>query len=101
VARALLVAALDVPQAGVVERVVGGQVRAPRNAEYMLDALGLEALHDGVDGSHDGAGPFGGGEELAARPEESQSNSAFLRSEGVSCSLGEVQVSSAAHADLV
>jgi hypothetical protein len=25
----------------------------------MVDALGLEAFHDGVDGSHDGAGPFG------------------------------------------
>jgi hypothetical protein len=58
-AGALLVTALDVPQAGVVERVVGGQVRAARNAEYMVHALGLEAFHDGVDGSHDGAGPFG------------------------------------------
>jgi hypothetical protein len=49
------VAALDVADARVVEGVVGGQVGSTRDPEYVLDALGLEALHDGVDGSHDGA----------------------------------------------
>ena len=58
VAGALLVAALDVADAGVVERVVGGEVGAAGDPEYVLDALGLEALHDGVDGSHDGVRSF-------------------------------------------
>ena len=57
VAGALLVAALDVAQPGVVQRVVGGEVGAARDAEYVLDALGLEAFHDGVDCSH--AAPSG------------------------------------------
>ena len=52
VARALLVAALDVADARVVERVVGREVGAAGDAEDVLDALGLEALHDCVDGSH-------------------------------------------------
>ena len=59
VAGALLVTALDVAHARVVERVVGGQVGAARDPEYVLDALGLEALHDGVDCSH--AAPSGSG----------------------------------------
>ena len=58
VAGALLVAALDVADAGVVERVVGGKVGAARDPEYVLDALGLEAFHDGVDCSHDGSSSF-------------------------------------------
>ena len=104
-ARALLVTALDVPQAGVVERVVRGQVRAPRDAEYMVNALGLEAFHDGVDGSHDGAGPFGGEIRLAGQPAGKVSlTSGFSRSERISCGAGplrEVQIGAAAHADLV
>jgi hypothetical protein len=55
VAGALLVAALHVPDAGVVERVVGGKVGAARDPEYVLDTLSLEAFHDGVDGSHCGS----------------------------------------------
>ena len=38
--------------AAVVERVVGGQVGAAREPEHRVDALGLEALDDGVDRSH-------------------------------------------------
>ena len=53
VAGALLVPALHMADAPVVERVVGREVGAARDPEYVLDALGLEALHDGVDGSHD------------------------------------------------
>ena len=49
---ALLVAAQDVADAGVVERVVGGEVRAAGDAEYGVDALGLQALHDRVDCPH-------------------------------------------------
>ena len=37
--------------AGVDERVVGREVGAARIAEYDVDALGLEALHDGIDGA--------------------------------------------------
>jgi hypothetical protein len=44
---------LDVPDARVVQGVVGGQVGAARDAEHVVDTLGLEALHDGVDGSHE------------------------------------------------
>src|SRR5918992_474985 len=63
VAGALLVAALDVADAGVVERVVGGQVCPARDAEHMLHALGLEALHDRVDGAH--AVSLGGARDFA------------------------------------
>src|SRR4051812_43786357 len=49
---ARLVAHEDVLDAGVVERVIGRQVRAARVPEYDLDALGLEAVHDGVDSAH-------------------------------------------------
>src|SRR5213079_1734781 len=52
VPRTLLVAAEDVPDARVVERVVRREVRATRNSEYQVDALVLEAFHDGVDCSH-------------------------------------------------
>jgi hypothetical protein len=51
-ARTLLVAALDVAHARVVERVVRRKIGPARNPEYVLDALGLEAFHDGVDCSH-------------------------------------------------
>src|ERR671915_546881 len=47
-----LVAGLDVPDAGVVEGVVGRQVRPAGDPEDVIHALGLEALHDGVDRSH-------------------------------------------------
>ena len=50
--RPRLVAAEDVAQAAVVEGVVGRQVGTPREAEYRVDALGLEALDDGIDSSH-------------------------------------------------
>jgi hypothetical protein len=65
--RALLVTALDVANAGVIQSVVGRQVRAAGNSEYVLDALRLEAFHDGVDGSHDGCGPSLMGGETPAR----------------------------------
>ena len=52
VAGALLVAAEDVPDARVVERVVGGQVGATGNPEYGRDPFGLQAFHHGVDRSH-------------------------------------------------
>ena len=52
VAGALLVPAQDVADAGVVERVVGGEVRAAGDAEYGVHALGLEAFHDRVDCPH-------------------------------------------------
>src|SRR5205085_8443783 len=52
VSRALLVAAENVAHAAVVERVVGREVRPARDAEHGVDALGLEALDDGVNGSH-------------------------------------------------
>ena len=51
-ARALLVAAEDVPDAGVVERVVGREVRAAGDAEYGVDTFSLETFHDGVNRSH-------------------------------------------------
>jgi hypothetical protein len=44
VAAALLVAHLDVRDVGVVERVVGREVRAPGDPEDMLHALGLEGF---------------------------------------------------------
>ena len=52
VAAARLVADEHVLDARVVQRVVGRQVGAARVAEYDVHALGLEAVHDGVDGSH-------------------------------------------------
>jgi hypothetical protein len=52
VAAAGLVAHEDVADASVVEGVVGGQVRAAGQAEDDLDALGLQALHQGIGGSH-------------------------------------------------
>ena len=45
VAAALLVADLDVAEVGVDERVVGRQVGPAGDPEDVLDALGLEALH--------------------------------------------------------
>ncbi len=49
---ALLVAHLDVAEVGVDERVVGGQVGPAGDPEDVLDALGLEGLHQCVSGSH-------------------------------------------------
>src|SRR5690349_12822788 len=42
----------DVADPRVHERVVGGQVGTTGIAEYDVDAFGLEAFHDGVDGTH-------------------------------------------------
>ena len=47
-----LVADEDVADAGVVEGVVGRQVRATGQAEYDVDALRLQALHHGIDCTH-------------------------------------------------
>ena len=47
-----LVAYEDVPDARVDECVVGRKVRAAGIPEYDVNAFGLEALHDGVDGTH-------------------------------------------------
>jgi hypothetical protein len=58
VARALLVAAEDVADAGVVQRVVGREVRAAGDAEYGVDTFSLETFHDGVDRSHGAQPPF-------------------------------------------
>ena len=52
VAAAGLVADEHVADAGVEERVVRRQVRAAGKAEYDLDALRLQALHQGVDCTH-------------------------------------------------
>ena len=41
----------DVADPRVHERVVGAG-SPPRIAEYDVDAFGLEAFHDGVDGTH-------------------------------------------------
>src|SRR5205807_9362937 len=58
VAGALLVAAENVADARVVERVVGWEVRASGDAEYGLNALGLHAFHDRVDCPHCALPPF-------------------------------------------
>jgi hypothetical protein len=47
-----LVAHEDVVDARVVHRVVGREVRAAGIAEYDVDTLRLEALHDRVDRTH-------------------------------------------------
>ncbi len=47
-----LVADQDVPDAGIVERVVGGQVGAAGKAEYDVDTFGFEAFHQSVDCTH-------------------------------------------------
>ena len=52
VAAARLVADEDVADAGVVERVVGGEVGAAGEAEYDVDTLGLQAFHQSVDCTH-------------------------------------------------
>jgi hypothetical protein len=52
VACALLVTAEDVPDARVVERVVGRQVRATGYAEDRFDALRLQAFHYCVNCAH-------------------------------------------------
>ena len=77
--RALLVTALNVADAGVVQSVVGRQVRAAGNPEYVLDALRLEAFHDGVDGSHDGRGPSLMGGETPAREAGNGGNGSLTR----------------------
>src|SRR3712207_5068078 len=88
-AAAGLVADEHVADAAVDERVVGGQVCAARVAEYDLDALCLEAVHDGVDCAHDGGvlsglaarrvtdGGAGGG--APARPPERGRGSRILQ----------------------
>jgi len=53
-AAARLVSHEDVPDAGVVEGVVGREVRAAGQAEYDVDTLGLEAFHQGIDCTHGG-----------------------------------------------
>src|SRR3712207_586980 len=52
VAAARLVAHEDVADAAVDEGVVGGEVGAAGEAEYDVDALGLQALHHGIDRAH-------------------------------------------------
>ena len=52
VAAARLVTHEDVADAGVDEGVVGGEVRAAGKAEYDVDALRLQALHQGIDRPH-------------------------------------------------
>jgi hypothetical protein len=47
-----LVAHQHMADAGVIERVVGGQVGATGEAEYDIDALGFKALHHGIDCTH-------------------------------------------------
>jgi hypothetical protein len=47
-----LVTHQDVADPRVHERVVRGEVRTTRITEYDVDAFGLEAFHDGVDGTH-------------------------------------------------
>src|SRR5207342_3554558 len=51
VPRALLVAALDVANARVVEGVVGREIRSAGDAEYGVDTLSLQAFHDCLDRS--------------------------------------------------
>jgi len=52
VAAARLMADEDVADPRVVEGVVGREVRPSGVAEYDVDALRLEALHDGIDCAH-------------------------------------------------
>ena len=52
VAAARLVADQDVADPPVVDRVVGGEVRAAGQAEHDLDALGLQGLHQGIGRPH-------------------------------------------------
>ena len=73
----LLVAALDVADAGVVEGVVGRQIGPAGNSEHVLDALGLEALHDGVDGAHGTRAPFRSEGAARARAAKIESTSGF------------------------
>ena len=51
-AAAGLVANEDVADAGVVERVVGGQVGPSGEAEYDVDTFRLQTFHQGVHGTH-------------------------------------------------
>ncbi len=51
-AAARLVADEDVPDAGVIEGVVGGKVGAAREAEYDVDTLCLQTFHQSVNCTH-------------------------------------------------
>ena len=51
-AAAGLVADQDVADPGVVERVVGGEVRAAGEAEYDVDTFCLQTFHQCVDCTH-------------------------------------------------
>ncbi len=57
-AAAGLVAHEDVADAAVDEGVVRREVRAAGIAEYDVDTLGLQALHDGIDCAHRFRPPF-------------------------------------------
>ena len=96
VSAAGLVAHEDVADAAVDERVVGGKVGAPGEAEYDVHTLRLQALHDGIDRTHvttssqqNEAGPSGRQEQVslvaAARTRAPQRRTGAAVSEASAC----------------
>ena len=92
-----LVAYEDVPDPRVDERVVGREVRAAGVAEYDVDAFGLEAFHDGVDGTHHRV--LSSFERGGQRTEST--GAAAAADSGSIADLGEVEIGAAAHAHRV